>query len=55
MSASPRTHDAYTVASVCARPLEAAVVKTMLGNKHELSKSDSDYNSYTLGISPATM
>ncbi|OJD25204.1 hypothetical protein ACJ73_03435 [Blastomyces percursus] len=50
MSASPRTQDAYTVASVCALPVEAAAVEMMLDNKHpELSKSDGDYNSYTLG------
>ncbi|KLJ05884.1 hypothetical protein EMPG_10685 [Blastomyces silverae] len=50
MSASLRIHDAYTVALVCALPLEAAAAETMLDNKHpELSKSDGDYNSYTLG------
>ncbi|PGH04950.1 hypothetical protein GX51_03249 [Blastomyces parvus] len=50
MSASLRTRDAYTVALVCALPLEAAAVEAMLDNKHpELSKFDGDYNSYTLG------
>ena len=44
------THEDYTVAWICALPLEAAASKAMLDKIHpQLSQSTGDDNSYTLG------
>jgi nucleoside phosphorylase len=44
------THENYTVAWICALPLEAAASKAMLVKTHpELSQSAADDNAYTLG------
>ncbi|PGH16299.1 hypothetical protein AJ79_01838 [Helicocarpus griseus UAMH5409] len=50
MSASSMTHDAYTVAWICALPLEAAAATAMLDKIHpSLSQPEGDNNTYTLG------
>src|SRR5467141_605100 len=50
MSAIPMTHEDYTVAWICALPLEAAAAKAMLDKTHpQLSQSAGDDNAYTLG------
>jgi hypothetical protein len=50
MSAIPMTHDDYTVAWICALPLEAAASKAMLDKTHpQLSQLPNDDNAYTLG------
>ena len=50
MSAMLITHEDYTVAWICALPLEAAASKAMLDKTHpELSQSAADDNAYTLG------
>ena len=44
------THEDYTVAWICALPLEAAAAKAMLDKTHpQLSQSAGDDNAYTLG------
>ncbi|KAF3385089.1 Nephrocystin-3 [Penicillium rolfsii] len=44
------THDDYTVAWICALPLEMTAAKTMLDKLHpRLSQPKSDHNAYTLG------
>ncbi|KAN0070946.1 purine and uridine phosphorylase [Elaphomyces granulatus] len=44
------THEDYTVAWICALPLEAAAAKAMLDKTHsQLSQSTGDDNAYTLG------
>ncbi|KAI2947422.1 hypothetical protein CBS147321_3046 [Aspergillus niger] len=44
------THHDYTVAWICALPLELAAAKTMLDDVHPtLSQPESDHNIYTLG------
>lgn len=44
------SHDDYTVAWICALPLEMTAAKTMLDKLHHpLSQSKSDHNAYTLG------
>lgn len=44
------THDDYTVAWICALPLEMAAAKTMLDKVHPpLSQPETDHNAYTLG------
>ncbi|KAL4865102.1 hypothetical protein BDV12DRAFT_200486 [Aspergillus spectabilis] len=44
------THDAYTVAWICALPLELAAAKAMLDEVHPvLTQPRSDHNIYTLG------
>ncbi|KAI3190748.1 hypothetical protein CBS147311_9727 [Penicillium roqueforti] len=46
----PYTHHDYTVAWICALPLEMAAAKTMVDSVHpSLSQSESDHNTYTLG------
>ncbi|KAJ5455855.1 Tetratricopeptide-like helical [Penicillium daleae] len=46
----PLTHDDYTVAWVCALPLEMTAAKMMLDKVHPpLSQPNSDHNAYTLG------
>src|SRR6267378_3124260 len=43
-------HEDYTVAWICALPLEAAAAKAILDKTHlKLSQSPSDDNAYTLG------
>jgi nucleoside phosphorylase len=43
-------HDDYTVAWICALPLELAAAKTMLDKVHSrLPKPETDHNAYTLG------
>ncbi|GFF33211.1 vegetative incompatibility protein HET-E-1, partial [Aspergillus udagawae] len=43
-------HDDYTVAWICALPLEMAAAKTMLDKIHSrLPQPESDHNAYTLG------
>ena len=50
MSAIPIPHEDYTVAWICALPLEAAAAKVMLDKTHpQLSQSAGDDNAYTLG------
>ncbi|KAN0083910.1 hypothetical protein V8E54_002998 [Elaphomyces granulatus] len=50
MSAIPMTHEDYTVACICALPLEAAAANAMLDKTHpQLSQSAGDDNAYTLG------
>ncbi|KAN0083379.1 hypothetical protein V8E54_002467 [Elaphomyces granulatus] len=50
MSAIPMTHEDYTVAWICALPLEAAAAKAMLDKTHhQLSQCTGDDNAYTLG------
>ncbi|KAN0070706.1 hypothetical protein V8E54_010871 [Elaphomyces granulatus] len=50
MSAILMSHEDYTVAWVCALPLEAAAAKAMLDNIHpQLSQPPGDDNAYTLG------
>jgi hypothetical protein len=50
MSAIPMTHEDYTVAWICALPLEAAASKAMLDKIHpQLSQPAGDDNAYTLG------
>ncbi|KAN0066856.1 hypothetical protein V8E54_015028 [Elaphomyces granulatus] len=50
MSAISMSHDDYTVAWICALPLEAAVAKVMLDKNHpQLSQPAGDDNAYTLG------
>ncbi|KAN0070804.1 hypothetical protein V8E54_010969 [Elaphomyces granulatus] len=50
MPAIQMSHDYYTVAWICALPLEAAAAKAMLDNIHpQLSQPASDDNAYTLG------
>ena len=50
MSVIQMTHEDYTVAWICALPLEAAVARAMLDKTHpQLSQSASDDNAYTLG------
>ncbi|KAN0066846.1 hypothetical protein V8E54_015018 [Elaphomyces granulatus] len=50
MSAILMSHDDYTVAWICALPLEAAAAKAMLDNIHpQLSQPAGDDNAYTLG------
>ena len=50
MSDIPMTHDDYTVAWICALPLEAAASQAMLDKTHsQLSKPTGDDNTYTLG------
>ncbi|KAN0070878.1 hypothetical protein V8E54_011043 [Elaphomyces granulatus] len=50
MSAILMSHEDYTVAWICALPLEAAVAKTMLDKIHpQLSQPPGDDNAYTLG------
>ncbi|CRG84038.1 hypothetical protein PISL3812_01380 [Talaromyces islandicus] len=45
-----RTHDDYTVAWICALPLEMAAAKMMLEETHPpLSQPNTDHNAYTLG------
>ncbi|KAL4752451.1 hypothetical protein BDW72DRAFT_171301 [Aspergillus terricola var. indicus] len=44
------SHDDYTVAWICALPLEMAAAKVMLDEVHEsLSQPSTDHNNYTLG------
>ena len=44
------THEDYTVAWICALPLEAAASKAMLNNIHpQLSQPAGDDNAYMLG------
>jgi nucleoside phosphorylase len=44
------THENYTVAWICALPLEAAAAKAILDKIHpQLSQLSSDDNAYTLG------
>ncbi|OGM42265.1 kinesin [Aspergillus bombycis] len=44
------THDDYTVAWICALPLEMTAAKAMLDTLHPLlPQAENDYNSYTLG------
>lgn len=44
------THDNYTIAWICALPLEAAAARAMLDRSHDsLPVSSSDPNAYTLG------
>ncbi|KAB8072454.1 violaceus kinesin [Aspergillus leporis] len=44
------THDDYTVAWICALPLEMAAAKTMLDEFHPaLPQPETDHNAYTLG------
>ncbi|KAE8360872.1 violaceus kinesin [Aspergillus caelatus] len=44
------THDDYTVAWICALPLEMTAAKTMLDNVHSsLPQPETDHNVYTLG------
>ncbi|KAI3015357.1 hypothetical protein CBS147347_11230 [Aspergillus niger] len=46
----PFTHDDYTVAWICALPLELAAAKAMLDDVHPpLPQPQSDHNVYTLG------
>ncbi|KAJ5633204.1 Tetratricopeptide-like helical [Penicillium lividum] len=46
----PFTHHDYTVAWICALPLEMTAAKTMLNNIHcLLSQPKSDHNAYTFG------
>ncbi|KAN0070708.1 hypothetical protein V8E54_010873 [Elaphomyces granulatus] len=50
MSAILMSHKDYTVAWICALPLEAAAAKAMLDNIHpQLSQPPGDDNAYTLG------
>ncbi|KAN0087037.1 hypothetical protein V8E54_000725 [Elaphomyces granulatus] len=50
MSAILMTHEDYTVAWICALPLEAAAAKAMLDKTHQqLSQSAADDNAYMLG------
>ncbi|KAF7171152.1 hypothetical protein CNMCM5623_003581 [Aspergillus felis] len=43
-------HDDYTVAWICALPLEMAAAKTMLDKVHSrLPQAETDHNAYTLG------
>jgi nucleoside phosphorylase len=50
MSAILMTHDDYTVAWICALPLEAAAAQVMLDKIHpQLSQPPGDDNAYTLG------
>jgi hypothetical protein len=50
MSAIPTSHEDYTVAWICALPLEAAAAKAMLDKIHpRLSQPVGDDNAYTLG------
>ncbi|KAN0070712.1 hypothetical protein V8E54_010877 [Elaphomyces granulatus] len=50
MSAILMSHEDYTVAWICALPLEAAAAKAMLDNIHpQLSQPTGDDNAYTLG------
>ncbi|KAN0072745.1 hypothetical protein V8E54_008859 [Elaphomyces granulatus] len=50
MSAMPMTHEDYTVAWICALPLEAAAAKAMLDKTHpQLLQSAADDNAYMLG------
>jgi nucleoside phosphorylase len=51
MSAILRTHEDYTVACICALPLEAAAAKAMLDKTShpQLSQPTGDDNAYTLG------
>jgi len=50
MSAILTTHDDYTIAWICALPLEAAAAKAMLDKIHpQLSQPAGDDNAYTLG------
>ncbi|CEN61884.1 hypothetical protein ASPCAL08532 [Aspergillus calidoustus] len=50
MSSKRLNHSDYTVAWICALPLELAAAKTMLEETHApLSARPSDHNSYTLG------
>ncbi|KAN0086959.1 putative kinesin [Elaphomyces granulatus] len=50
MSAILMTHEDYTVAWICALPLETAAAKAMLDKTHrQLSQSGADDNAYMLG------
>ncbi|KAN0087168.1 hypothetical protein V8E54_000856 [Elaphomyces granulatus] len=50
MSAMPMTHEDYTVAWICALPLETAAAKAMLDKTHlQLPQSAADDNAYILG------
>ncbi|KAH8811167.1 putative kinesin light chain [Xylogone sp. PMI_703] len=50
MSALVRTHEEYTIAWICALPLEAAAAIAMLDQIHpKLSQPTGDDNAYTLG------
>ncbi|KAN0087042.1 hypothetical protein V8E54_000730 [Elaphomyces granulatus] len=50
MSVMPMTHDDYTVAWICALPLETAAAKAMLDKTHlQLPQSAADDNAYMLG------
>ncbi|KAN0087059.1 hypothetical protein V8E54_000747 [Elaphomyces granulatus] len=50
MSAILMTHEDYTVAWICALPLEAAAAKAILDKTHlQLSQSEADDNAYMLG------
>src|ERR1700722_13567127 len=50
MSAILMTHEDYTVAWICALPLEAAAAKAMLDKTHlQLSQYKDDDNAYMLG------
>ncbi|KAN0076626.1 hypothetical protein V8E54_006768 [Elaphomyces granulatus] len=50
MSAILMTHEDYTVAWICALPLEAAAAKAILDKSHlQLSQSAADDNAYMLG------
>ncbi|KAN0087024.1 hypothetical protein V8E54_000712 [Elaphomyces granulatus] len=50
MSAIPMTSEDYTVAWICALPLEAAAAKAVLDKTHlQLSQPTGDDNAYTLG------
>jgi nucleoside phosphorylase len=50
MSAILITHEDYTVAWICALPLQVAAAKAMLDKTHpQLSQSAGDDNAYTLG------
>ena len=50
MSAILMSHEDYTVAWICALPLEAAAAKSMLDKTHpQFSQPTGDDNAYTLG------
>jgi nucleoside phosphorylase/tetratricopeptide (TPR) repeat protein len=50
MGKTTLTHDDYTVAWICALPLEMAAAKTMLDEYHTLlPQPKTDHNAYTLG------
>jgi hypothetical protein len=47
---SPASHDQYTIAWICALPIEMAAARAMLDDIHEdLPRHSNDTNTYTLG------